>query len=118
MNCSNLDAVIDILGAKLIPDMLELSRPRKYTGDKVCKLKPDLTVQVKTKCQFGNWCTLSVKSILNRSCPNDGDNLTVLYKCVKNSDEINPGQFQVFIIENRTFKIIFVKLIRDLFSCR
>lgn len=97
LNCSNLDAIIDILEAKLVPvqsnpDMHEKLSNKKTSG-KYCQLKPDVSIRVKTKCQFGNSCSLSIKSIINGDCPNQKYNLKILYKCVKNSQKINSGQF-------------------------
>ncbi|XP_028397236.1 MAM and LDL-receptor class A domain-containing protein 1-like [Dendronephthya gigantea] len=92
LNCSNLDAVIDILDAKLDPVQSKTDKGGKSSGKTTyCKLKPDVSIRVKTRCQFKNWCRLSVKSIINGNCPDKRYNLMISYRCEKNSKEINPG---------------------------
>ncbi|XP_028395409.1 uncharacterized protein LOC114519468 [Dendronephthya gigantea] len=90
LNCSNLHAVIHILRVKLNPvnpDTLGSGLPKN-----ACEKKPNVTIQLQSMCQFQTWCSLSAKSIRD-NCFHERDNLTVLYKCVKKANGINPGQF-------------------------
>ena len=79
LNCSSLDAIIDIKYAKL---------ERSVSSNKTTcrpKLNTDVSCQVSSKCQGRIWCSLSVKSIQRDQCPAERECLLVSYICVKKS---------------------------------
>ena len=90
LNCSSLDAIIDVKYAKLelttckkdiCPTSTVSSNKTKYRP----KLDTDILNKVASKCHGKIWCNLSVKSTQGDQRPAGREYLLVSYMCVKKS---------------------------------
>ena len=98
LNCSDLSAVIDIVGAELKPKTTNIDFcPTSPASNKTfgkrssCKFNTSVFNQVTSKCEGRIWCNLSVESVQDDRCPNESNYLIISYKCVKRSNRINTG---------------------------
>ena len=95
LNCTDLDIVIDIVNAEMMPAS---SKPeskskasKKESKEKPCKFETDVSFEVKFVCQGRTSCNLSVKSVEKGQCPEQVKHLIISYQCVKRSNDIHVG---------------------------
>lgn len=98
LNCSGVDAVIDILHAELLSGRLTTEvcstseAPKKtFAKQPSCIFDSDVSSEVKSICQERAWCNLSLKSVGADRCPTESKHLDILYKCVRRSKSITAG---------------------------
>lgn len=93
LNCSDFDAVIDIVHAELKPTSrkTEICPKSKVSKKNSCEFESDVSFEVKSMCQGRTWCNLSVNSVEAGQCLEQDKHLLISYQCVKRSNDTYAG---------------------------